>query len=92
MDFVNEQYRACLREEAVALGAVYHIAHILHPAGYGTECVERRLQLIGYNLRKRRLTHSRRAPQNERGDTSRINHLTKHSPRSHQVLLPDIFV
>ena len=44
------------------------------------------------NLRKRRLTHSRRAPQNERGDTSRINHLTKHSPRSHQVLLPDIFV
>ena len=51
-------------EEAVAFGAVYHYRAHPSPLVTALECVERRLQLIGYNLRKR-LTPGG-PPQNER--------------------------
>ena len=59
---VDEEDGTGLREETVALGALYHVAHVLHAAGHGTERIERSFQLVGDNLRQGCLSHSRRTP------------------------------
>ena len=92
MYFVNKQDRWNGIEKAIAFCLFYHFPHIFHSWTDCAQCVERSFQLIRNNLRQRSLSYSRRSPQYKRGDTTRINHLSKDSPRTNQVFLPDIIV
>ena len=92
MDFVDEQYGAGRIKEAVLACPLDDVAHILHAACHSAECIEGCLQAVGDDAGQRSLSHSRRSPQDEARDVSRVYHPAQHSPRSHQVLLPDVIV
>ena len=65
MDLVNEENRRIAAEESSALGTLNDVAHVFHAARHGAQRIERSLQLIGYDLRQRGLSHTRRSPQDE---------------------------
>ena len=92
MNFVDEKYGVVLVEETTGACLLDNIAHILHPAGHRAESIEGNFQLAGDDAGKRSLPHSGRSPENKTADATAFQHLSEHSPRSHQVLLPDIIV
>ena len=59
---------------------------------HGRECVERRVDLHGYDFREGGLAHSRRSPQDERGDMPRLYHAAEYASLAHEVLLPYVVV
>ena len=92
VDFIDEQDGAGGVEEAVLLGTVHHLAHVLHTARHGRQRVEGRLQLVGNNRGQRGLAHSRRSPQDETGDAPRLYHAAQHGSLADQMLLADVVV
>ena len=77
MDFVDEEDGAYRRAEDPALltlDALQHLAHILDTRVDGTQRVEGGVEAAGDDLRERRLTHSWRAPEDQRREALLLDH------------------
>ena len=92
VDFVDEEERRPLVEEALLACRFDHLAHLLDARRHGREGEERTFELGGDDARQRGLAHARRAPQDERRHVARLEELAEDAVLAHEMLLSDVFV
>ena len=92
MNLVDKQNRIRGVEEPLAFGFLNDLPHLFDSGRDRAQGIKGTLQLSGDNHGKGGFPHSRRSPQDERGDGSGIDHLPQDLARPHQMLLSHIIV
>ena len=92
VDFVDEEERGPLVEEALFAGRLDHFADLLDAGGDGRKGEEGPFELRGDDLGERGFAHARGTPEDERGNVSRFEELAEDAFRAYEVLLSDVFV
>jgi hypothetical protein len=89
VDLVEEEDRGRASGVAPVAGALDHRSHLGSPGGDGAFLLERRVGMLGDDPRQRRLARTRRAVQDHRMRSSRLDRGAQRRARVEQVVLAD---
>ena len=91
VDFVDEDNRLA-SEGTVFVRLVHHFLDFLDAARHRGECDEPGVRRPGDHVRERRLTNTRRAPEDHRGDDIALDHPAQYLPLADEMRLAYDFV
>ena len=92
VDLVDEQERRRGIEKLALARLFDHFAHLFDARGDGRQGKEFALERRGDEFGKRGFAYARRSPEDERGNVAGLDEFAEYALRTHQVLLPDVFV